>query len=393
MIATIMLVMLLAHIILWFFLTEHKFWLHTRHIGKLRPSAISQTTSKVAVFVPARNEEKGVGAAINSLLSQDYDNLSIAVADDHSTDRTGEILNAIKRSHPHLSIYTPDQPPPGWMGKCHALWWMVEREQCDAEWYLFTDADVIHESDTIRRAVAHGEATGADLIAIMPRVDNEGLWENMIIPVFMHLGVLTNDPRNLNDATKREFAGIGAFTLIRKRLYDHFDGHETIRNEVIDDMALGLLAKREGGKLALLRDGNAVHLRMYDSLPAIVSGFRKNMHAAVGNGLVSSLRAGIGLLFLHGTPLAAFPVYTLVVPHLNAALLALAVYIATGAVIYQRASRYTRNKAWITISLYPFGAAIAVLILWLSAYDGVFHRRVRWRGRDSELGKQQVRMY
>ena len=62
--------------------------------GCLRLGGCSEPAQwpKVAVLVPARNEEATIAACIRSLVSQDYPNLTLWTLNDQSTDRTGAIL-------------------------------------------------------------------------------------------------------------------------------------------------------------------------------------------------------------------------------------------------------------------------------------------------------------
>ena len=46
---------------------------------------------RVAVLIPAYNEEKVIVRTIRSVLNSDYENLHVIVIDDGSTDRTAEV--------------------------------------------------------------------------------------------------------------------------------------------------------------------------------------------------------------------------------------------------------------------------------------------------------------
>lgn len=50
---------------------------------------------KISIIMPVYNREKVIKRAIDSCLSQSYPNLEIVVIDDHSTDKTVEIVKAI----------------------------------------------------------------------------------------------------------------------------------------------------------------------------------------------------------------------------------------------------------------------------------------------------------
>jgi len=57
--------------------------------------------------IPAYNEEKYVSSTIKSLLNQDYENLEIIFVDDHSEDRTFEVVK--KRFGGKIKIYRTDR--------------------------------------------------------------------------------------------------------------------------------------------------------------------------------------------------------------------------------------------------------------------------------------------
>src|SRR5690242_1849958 len=72
----------------------------------------------VAVVIPARNEEAVIGAAIASLLAQNYPGrVHIFLVDDHSTD--GTVMAAGKSDR--LTIVEAGPLPSGWTGKLWAV--------------------------------------------------------------------------------------------------------------------------------------------------------------------------------------------------------------------------------------------------------------------------------
>lgn len=390
----VLLAMLAGHAVVWMLHFEVKFWRHYRRTPRLTKDSLEdEALSPVAVIVPARNEEVAIGRAVRSLCELDYPNLQVICANDQSTDRTGEILAQLAAEFPErLTVINVPDPPEGWMGKCHAVFHAVRRAREETAIYLFTDADVIHAPDTLRRAVSHLLQEDADLLAISPRVDCVGFWENVVLAPFMQLGVVQLNPRHLNDPRRREIVGIGAFTLIRRAMYERWGGHHAIRGETIDDMAMGLMTKRAGGRLLLVREREAVHLRMYDSLPAIVRGFEKNIHTAVGSHPLRAFMAGFGMLALHCTPALAL-VYTLCAGGpLWLAALAAGLYLLTGLLIVERSRLFLTLSTAAVMLGYPLGSLVAFYIMVIAAWHAEVGGVVRWRGRTLKRPKQKTRL-
>ncbi|CAN5452610.1 hydroxychlorobactene glucosyltransferase CruC [soil metagenome] len=393
-------IFLFCHSFFWFVLTELRFRRNQRASSYLMkaPAQNPPRMPSVSVFVPARNEERYIERAIRSLLAQDYPGaFHIYCANDHSKDRTGEILRKLLKEfgNARLTVFNTPELPAGWMGKCHALYRAVALQPEKADIYLFTDADVVHRPDTIRRAVLNLHRAKVDLFAIMPYVHCVGFWENAILPILMHFGILILNPANLNNPRKREAVGIGAFTMIRRAMYEKWGGHDAIRGEIIDDMAMGVMTKRAGGRMAFVRAGRAVELRMYTDFDSISKGFEKNMHASIGAPFPIACLAAFGISLQHCTP-AVVMLAALVLPVHHAVSLfvaALLVHIATGLVLYSRTSHFLGAKPLVLIVAYPIGAIAASTIMIRSAWHARFLKQVRWRGRTLPLPKQRTKMF
>lgn len=69
-------------------------------------------TTKVSILIAARNEEDKIGITINDVLNQDYppDLFELIVVDDHSTDKTAEIIQSYQDKAVSLIRLQEDQP-------------------------------------------------------------------------------------------------------------------------------------------------------------------------------------------------------------------------------------------------------------------------------------------
>src|SRR6186713_155731 len=60
--------------------------------------------TKVTVIIPARNEETNISACLASIIANNFplEQLQIIVVDDHSEDRTAEIVRSFSKQHVQL---------------------------------------------------------------------------------------------------------------------------------------------------------------------------------------------------------------------------------------------------------------------------------------------------
>src|SRR3972149_700315 len=90
----------LASLLLWLVIGLELF-LGNRSIEFLKdiiPSRLS-LLAKVSIIIPARNEERNIREALQSMLQQDYGNLEFIIVNDRSTDNTGAILAQMEKKH------------------------------------------------------------------------------------------------------------------------------------------------------------------------------------------------------------------------------------------------------------------------------------------------------
>jgi cellulose synthase/poly-beta-1,6-N-acetylglucosamine synthase-like glycosyltransferase len=329
--------------------------------------------------VPARDEERGIEAAVRSHLSQTYANLEVIVVDDRSTDATPSILAKLAGEDPRLTVVSGVEPPAGWLGKPHALFEGAARAR--GEIFLFADADVRYAPEAVADGVAFLENERLDLIAIFPQVEMRGFWENVLMP-YLPMSYFFGPAFLLNSDRQRRFAaGAGAGMFVRASAYRAAGGHEALRNSVIDDLHLATNVRRSGGRCRMVRADDRARIRMYRGFREIFDGFTKNM-AYVFEGC-----GGGFLAFSTAFSFLAWSVPALVliaaaagapVPSADAAWATLAL----GLAILGRAAIavHLRQPIWPCLT-HPFMAAVWTAITARSLAWRFLRRELRWRGR------------
>src|SRR5579864_1330629 len=92
----------------------------------------------VSIVIPARNEERHVTTALESIAAQTWPAalLDVVVVNNGSTDATGEMVREFIAREPHLAVRLLDEPVPG-RARAKNLGVKAAR----GEWLIFLDAD------------------------------------------------------------------------------------------------------------------------------------------------------------------------------------------------------------------------------------------------------------
>lgn len=340
------------------------------------PADPPDAPSSVCLCIPARDEAREIRAALASWLAQDHQALRVVVVDDGSRDATPEILRDL--ADPRMWVIRNEVLPPGWLGKNHALDLAVRTAEAQAaDWLLFADADVHAASDLLRRALAHAEASGADVLALVPGQDTGSFGERLLLPV-LAAGFLAAVPADkVAKPGHRAFAGIGAFTLVRRRAYEAIGGHAAAPLEAIDDMMLARRAKAAGYRNRLARGGPGLHLRMYGSGWEAVRALRKNVLALPAAPFLFPVAAPLTLavwLAPLWLPFAGWPI------------LAAVLWLLAPAVVAEAHQRLTGRPADLAWALWPL-AGPALVVGALPAFWDRIRGVNRWRDREVRMSK------
>ena len=139
-----------------------------------KPAEVASYKPKVAVLIPAYNEEKVIERTVRAALNSNYPNLRVIVIDDGSRDRTLEVAKATfarEEAEGKVLILTKTNA-----GKAAALNYGIEHIE-DAELFVGIDADTIIAGDAISRLVPHFINPKVGAIAGNAKVGNRvNLW-------------------------------------------------------------------------------------------------------------------------------------------------------------------------------------------------------------------------
>lgn len=335
------------------------------------PFTLPARPPRVSVVVAARDEERNLETALDSLLAQDYPDYEVIVIDDRSADATPAILERKAARDARLRVVRIDALPVGWLGKNYAL----DRgaRQASGTILIFADADVVLRPDTVGRAVAYALAARRDHIALAPEVIAPGLLLGMFMGTFAMFFTLYARPWKAPDPRSRCFIGIGAFNLVRSAVYRAVGGHHRIAMRPDDDIKLGKIIKDAGYSQEMLFGRGMASIEWYSSLGELVRGLEKNSLAGVDYSIVAIAAATLAQLACFIWPFVALVATSGTTAALNAAICA----VLLGA--YVETARVMGIPRWYAVGL-PLTVALFVWILWRATFVTLRDGGITWRG-------------
>jgi cellulose synthase/poly-beta-1,6-N-acetylglucosamine synthase-like glycosyltransferase/peptidoglycan/xylan/chitin deacetylase (PgdA/CDA1 family) len=145
-----------------------------RHQHYGTPAEIGSYKPRVAVLVPAYNEEKVIERTVRAVLSSDYLNLRVIVIDDGSSDKTLEVARAAFAAHQATGRVLILTKPNA--GKADALNFGLQYLK-DEEIFVGIDADTVIAREAITRLVPHFLNPKVGAVAGNAKVGNRmNLW-------------------------------------------------------------------------------------------------------------------------------------------------------------------------------------------------------------------------
>jgi chlorobactene glucosyltransferase len=329
----------------------------------------------VSIVVPARDEERAIGAAVRSLLAQDYRHLELLVVDDQSSDDTAALARAAVGDDPRGRVIDGAELPRGWVGKSWAAW--QGYRAATGDWLLFTDADVIHRPDCLARTLALGRRMDRG-VTLVPRIDVGSRAEAVVLPAafaliatFVAPGPLVRSPRSPTAMAA------GGYMLLPRRDYARVGGHRAIRELMVDDVSLAERLKAAGRPLEMVNGTSVARLRMYRGGADLWRGWRKN--ASFGS--ANPLRAVVGSSTLALAAVAGPAAAAAGVAGGRRRLAAVGLVGWLAQIAIARINASWVGGRWPDAIAFPAGVAFMAAAALRGAIDRLSGRGALWRGR------------
>lgn len=272
---------------------------------RLQPADASLSSlPSVAVIIPAYNEASNIRACVESVLTTNLpkgSQFEIWIADDQSTDETGQIAQSLADQHGNVHVLTvPPRPPQEtWRGKNWACAQAVQSAKGD--YLLFLDADVQLTSRAISAALSEAQTHQTDLLSCAPRIDCSCFSEWLVQPIMMSAIAIGYDFEAINASTKVEDAfAAGPFMLFRRAAYQQIGGHAAVHDVVVEDVELARRIRGQGLKLRYILGVDLMSVRMYSSFATLWEGWTKNYYLGTQENLPLTLFSAftIGMVFV-----------------------------------------------------------------------------------------------
>ena len=356
----------------------YRFEVGFRRAPKLPRQYIDQPTRRVAAVVAARNEEETIAECIRSLLSQTCIN-SVIVVDDASTDKTYE---EAKKFASDDRVHVLRLGGNG-AGKAEACYFGVGHT--DADWLLFVDADTRLKPGFVSRALVFAEEKGLDALSVVGQLRCPSFWDKVSTPFLF--GLLNSFIRldYVCDRGRKSAYFYGSFILIKRDAYMKIGGHRAVKDDIVEDRALGSLAKKSGLNICIAQAPDSVSAEW-------APGFRSNLKA-MQRVIAPSInrRVGLGSAFSFALTALFFIPLLLITLSLSGltqtltpintigAFLGVSSLVLVAALSVRSAQRIGSNPLYSLLFILP--EAVFSYALWSSIHKVLRGKPIVWRNR------------
>ena len=332
----------------------------------------------VSVIIPARNEEHTLPNLLNSLSGQLSSEDEVIVVDDHSEDRT-KVVAEKSAAKVLESLPTPE----GWLGK---TWSCYQGARiASGEILVFLDADTVLERNGLKNIIeTYFEKDG--VLSIQPYHKMRNLYEQL--SAFFNIIMMAGSGAFTALGSRIKPIGLfGQVVVMRRQYYLDSGGHDTVKGEILEDLAFGSELQKKGVEIHCLGGKSTVSLRMYpNGIRELINGWSKGF--AMGAAKTSIPLLILIVAWISGSIGTTRSLIEVIFATSNVQIaICGSLYILYAAQIYWMLVRIGNFKFY-TALFYPIPTAFFVVVFTYSFVRIFLVRSVKWKGREIDLKRK-----
>ncbi|MGC8764405.1 MAG: glycosyltransferase [Brevinematia bacterium] len=329
----------------------------------------TKNPSLISIIIPARNEEKRLENLLKSIPDNTKYPIEIIIVDDNSIDNTLSIAKKYGAKIVKVKDFFDEE------GKNIACYTGALNSKGD--YLLFIDADVFFENAAFDYIFKNIPEDG--ILTIQPYHQTEkfyeqfSLYSNLIVLLGLDIGKIKS-PNIIKNGY------FGPFFLIKREDYFKIDGHNSIKNSIIEDMELGKKLAEAGLKIYSIPHKKFIKFRMYpEGFKSLVNGWTKNMASGAMKSSISTIIIITGI-FASSLIIPINLVKNIIIMNYFNILLYVIFHFLYSVSLFLSV-RNVGNFKFISCFLYPVFSIFYIFILLSSFLITIFNLKINWRGR------------
>ncbi|MGD1838399.1 MAG: glycosyltransferase [Nitrososphaeraceae archaeon] len=347
---------------------------------------------KISIILPARNEEQYIKQCIDSLSSLNYPDYEIILVNDDSSDKTLELMQNSVHKFKNIKVTSTPKRPDGWMGKTWACY--TGYLESSGDLLLFTDADTIHSRNLMSISVQYLLEKNLDAITIVPKLICKDLFTKITLPLFTIFLHTRFSPLKVNDPTSKVGYFFGSYFIISRNIYEKIGTHESVKNEIIEDGALGRKVKDNKFQMKMIRGEEFIDAVWARNAKELLNSIQRLVIPLFKESKINAVSITLFLFFVLLFPyfLLSYSIYTI---YFSSDLLYLFVtFVTISVIILQFVTNIFHSPKTLFLNpLYSLGSPVGSFIIVLSFITGIIISGtsgiVNWRDRKYVISSSQ----
>lgn len=324
----------------------------------------------ISVIVPARNEERSLPILLSSLREEVRPPDEIIVVVSPSEDKTMEIAE-----RNNVKVIQSEPLPEGWIGKPWACYQGAQAAKGDI--LVFLDADTRLERNGLK-SILDTHFTKGGVISVQPFHITKKLYEQLSaffnIIMMGAMGTCTVFGNLI-----KPLGLFGPCIVLEREYYLKFGGHEEVKGEVVEDLAIGNRIKKQKIPIHCYGGKNTISFRMYpNGIKELIDGWSKGFATGAVKTYIPILIAIIAWVG-GGISATIYSIEAIFSMNTTLILVCTSAYLGFVIQIYWMLFRIGTFKFY-TALFYPIYLLFFLLIFLYSIFIIFIRKTVKWKG-------------